>query len=72
MLICDRLTDIQNNRQMPDHHLHTGDTFYLSEKITSPTYYANFALLICSVCRGIISSNELFRHKFGRSKEIFW
>jgi hypothetical protein len=30
-----------------------GETFYLIEKITSPTHYANFALLICSVRRGI-------------------
>jgi hypothetical protein len=30
-----------------------GETFYLIEKITSPTHYANFASLICSVRRGI-------------------
>jgi len=32
-----------------------GETFYLIEKITSPTHYANFASLICSVRRGIKS-----------------
>jgi hypothetical protein len=49
MFICDR----QTNRRMPDYHIHMGETFYLIEKTTSPTHYANFASLICSVHRGI-------------------
>ncbi len=49
LFVTDRLTD----RQTPDYHIPTGETFYLGEKITSPTHYSNFASLICSVCRGI-------------------
>ena len=51
----DRLTDRQTNRRTPDYHIRMGETFYLIEKITSPTHYANFASLICSVRRGIIN-----------------
>jgi hypothetical protein len=55
MFICerqtDRQTDRQTNRRTPDYHIPMGQTFYLIEIITSPTHYANFALLICSVHR---------------------
>jgi len=53
MFICDRLSDRQTNRQMPDYQIHMGETFYLIEKITSPTHKANLALLICSIRRGM-------------------
>ncbi len=49
---------------MPDYHIHMGETFYLIEKITSPTHNANFALLICSVCRGINTILKHYRIKF--------
>jgi hypothetical protein len=39
-----------------------GETFYLIEKITSPTHYANFASLICSVRRGIINISHNFSY----------
>jgi len=43
-----RQTDRQTNRRTPHYHIRRGETFYLIEKIISPTHYANFALLICS------------------------
>jgi len=55
MFICDR----QTNRQTPDYHIRMGETFYLIEKITSPTQYANFASLICSVRRGITKFDKV-------------
>ncbi len=41
MFICDRQTNRQTDRQMPHYHICMGETFYLIEKITSPTHYAN-------------------------------
>ena len=49
----DRQTDWQTNRQMPDFHMRMGKTFCLIYNIISPTHYANFASLICSIHRGI-------------------
>ena len=48
-----RQTDRQTNRRTNDNHIRAGEIFLLFEKITSPTHYANFASLICSVRRGI-------------------
>jgi len=47
-----------------------GETFYLIEKITSPTHYANFALLICSVRRG--TKNKSFFIKVFLNKKGAW
>ncbi len=38
MFICDRRT--------PDYHIRMGKTFYLIEKITSPTHYAKKAVAL--------------------------
>ena len=56
LLQTDRHTDRQTNRRTNDNHIWAGEIFLLFEKITSPTHYANFTSLICSVRRGIISN----------------
>jgi hypothetical protein len=50
---CLLLTDRQTDERMSTIYGWAGETFLLFEKITSPTHYANFASLICSVRRGI-------------------
>jgi hypothetical protein len=37
-----------------------GKTFYLIEKITSPTHYTNFALLISSIPRYVFTNSYCF------------
>jgi hypothetical protein len=37
------------------------ETFYLIEKIASPSHYSNFAKLISSVCRGITISSFIVK-----------
>jgi hypothetical protein len=54
MFVADRQTD----ERMSTIYVQVGETFLLFEKITSPTHYANFASLICSVRRGIKKINE--------------
>ena len=53
MFVADTQTHRHTDRRTNDNHIRAGEIFLLFEKITSPTHYANFASLICSVRRGI-------------------